>query len=301
MKLTCTTYRNKNVDIKWTNGNLFMDDMELKHIKKTYFYPCALNRGDAHLIVVFDSAPQNDGKTVYFFRRNWLSKPIKKMDDDHKVVDQLNAAIEAYASNTLDQSFEGQVDKTWDMHDIFITEDGFISPDAKLYKEFKDIDCIFFERLTSYTRTFDMALVSGDSKLGISAIHRKNSLQMIKSKLQSTTVYETGPDPLPWDNLFRQRKQQGVSWQQLHEMVSNQEEDDFDNESDWAPGETDEEEEEEEEYDYPSEEEEEEFIESEEDYSDDNEEYDTYVKKTSKKRVFQDSDNEEVSNKRTKV
>jgi len=145
-----------------------------------------------------------------------------------------------------------------------------------------------------------MALVSGDSKLGISAIHRKKSLQMIKSKLQSTTMYETGPDPLPWDNLFRQRKQQGVSWQQLHEMVSNQEEDDFDNESDWAPGETDEDEEEEE-YDYPSEEEEEEFIESEEDYSDDNEEYDTYVKKTSKKRVFQDSDNEEVSNKRTKV
>lgn len=311
MKFTCTTNKNKQVELTQTDGKLFMDSKEIKNIKTTYFYPCALNRGDAHLIVLLDDG-SGQNKT-YFFRRNWLSKPVKKMDDDVKVVNELNAAMQVYASDILthENSFEGQFDKVWEMTDIFIVPEGILSPAAKIFKDFKYIDCVFFERVTSYTRSFDISLIFGDSKLGISAVNRKKSLQLIKDKLSSasdvTNVYETGPDPLPWDNLFRQRKNTGVSWQQIHEMVSNQEDDEFDNESDWAPGETDEEEDEEE-YDYPSEEEEEEenFTDDDDlsDVLEDNDDYDTYETKTKKKkRTFgSDSDDEyEPVSKKTKV
>lgn len=308
MKLTCTSIKNKLTELTHKDNKIFLDGNEIANIKKIYFYPCALNRGDAHLIMLLNEPHM--GKTSYFFRRNWLSKPLKKSDDDVQVVTELNDAIAKFSTDVLtyDQSFEGMVDKTWEMTDIFITEEGVLSPVAKLYKSFKYIDAIFFERLTSYTRTFDIALVSGHSKLGISAVHRKKSLQNIKDSLSSfPNLYETGPDPLPWDQLFKRRKNDGADWGDLHKLVSKTQDGEQDEESDWAPGET--EDDEEEEYDYPSEEE---LSEEEENYSsdsdfenplEDNNDYDAYEKRTSgKKRVFEDSsDDEEVYNKRTKV
>lgn len=310
MKLTCTSIKNKLTELTHKDNKFFLDGNEIANIKKIYFYPCSLNRGDAHLIILLNE-PHMD-KTSYFFRRNWLSKPLKKSDDDVQVVTELNDAIGRFSTDVLDhqQSFEGMVDKTWEMTNIFITEEGFLAPGAKLFKDFKYIDCIFFERLTSYTRTFDIALISGDCKLGISAVHRKKSLQHIKDRLftQPLDLYETGPDPLPWDQLFKRRKNDGTDWGDLHKLVSNKQDDEQDEESDWAPGET--EDDEEEEYDYPSEEEvsqeEEENYSSDSDFEtplEDNDDYDAYEKRTSgKKRVFEDSsDDEEVSTKRTKV
>ena len=93
MNLTCTTYKNKSVTLKKTENALYMDDTELKDIKKTYFFPCSLTSGDAHLVIHFGSAPKNDGKKVYFFRRNWLNKPITASDDDEAVVKEMNGAI----------------------------------------------------------------------------------------------------------------------------------------------------------------------------------------------------------------
>ena len=86
MKLTCVTYKNKQYELKKENGTLFMGDIELKDIKNSYFSPCSLRVGDAYLMIVFNKAPQADGKTEYIFRRNWLNKPITKSDDDYAVV-----------------------------------------------------------------------------------------------------------------------------------------------------------------------------------------------------------------------
>ena len=143
MNLTCTTYKNKSVTLKKTENALYMDDTELKDIKKTYFFPCSLTSGDAHLVIHFGSAPKNDGKKVYFFRRNWLNKPITSSDDDEAVVKELNSAIHgsysglghdhhSFGQNT---GFEGRIDRTFEMSNIYDGVDVIISPQAKLFME----------------------------------------------------------------------------------------------------------------------------------------------------------------------
>jgi hypothetical protein len=114
MKLTCTTYKNKTYELKREDGKLFMGNIELKDIKNSYFSPCSLTVGDAHLMIVFNKAPQSDGKTEYIFRRSWLNKPLIKSDDDIAVVNELNKAIMDIGSKgvkVLEEGFEGRVDR----------------------------------------------------------------------------------------------------------------------------------------------------------------------------------------------
>lgn len=261
MNLTCTTYKNKSVTLKKTENGLYMDDTELKNIKKAYFFPCSLTSGDAHLVIHFGSAPKNDGKKVYFFRRNWLNKPITASDDDEAVVKELNSAIHAsygglghdHHSFGQQSGFEGRIDKTFEMSKIFDGHDVLISPQAKLFMEKKNIDAVFLERLTSYTRTFDATIIFGDSKLGISSIQRKKDIKYVKETFRDVGCYETGPDPLPWNDMFKRKRQDNLTWDQLHTIITEVDDDSEDDSSEWEEGQT--EEEDDEEYDYPEEDE----------------------------------------------
>ena len=263
MNLTCTTYKNKTVTLKKTENALFMDDTELKDIKKTYFFPCSLTSGDAYLVIQFGSAPKNDGKKVYFFRRNWLNKPITASDDDEAVVKEMNSAIHdsyyglGFPSRRFNPNsgFEGRIDKTFEMSNIYDGRDAIISPQGKLFIEKKNIDAVFLERLTSYTRTFDVTIVFGDSKLGISTVQRKKHFKYVKDTFEEVGCYETGPDPLPWNDMFKRKRQDNLTWEALHKIITEVEEESEDDSSEWEEGETDEEDDEEdEEYDYPDEE-----------------------------------------------
>ena len=307
MKLTCVTYKNKQYELKKENDTLFMGDIELKDIKNSYFSPCSLRVGDAYLMIVFNKAPQADGKTEYIFRRNWLNKPITKSDDDYTVVTELNEKVLGMGPKgvkVLEEGFEGRVDRTFDHSTIWIEDSAILSPEAKLYMPLDKVDVVFFERLTSYTRSFDLTMVMGTSQFSISAIQRKKYLKFIQEKLRRKEIYETGPDPIPWDAMFKRKKQDGLSWKELHDIITERESEEEDV-SDWSPGNTDEEEEEED--DYPDEEEfdadelkddiyeEESEEDSSEDYEDDNEDYDAWESK--RKR---DTDTE-GSNKKTKL
>lgn len=256
MQLTCTTYKNKQYELKSEGDKLFMGDVELKDIKNVYFSPCSLRVGDAHLVMVFETAPQADGKLVYFFRRNWLNKPITKSDDDIDVVNELNDTMASLVKESvvLEDGFEGRVDRTFDQSTIYPVDGALVSPEAKLYLPLTSVDVIFLERLTSYTRSFDLTLVqNGSSTFSISTIQRKKYLKTIQGYLKGKEVYETGPDPIPWDAMFKRKKQDNLTWKEMHECITQQESEE-EEVSDWAPGETDEDEEEED-YDYPDEEE----------------------------------------------
>lgn len=264
MNLTCTTYKNKSVTLKKTENALYMDDTELKDIKKTYFFPCSLTSGDAHLVIHFGSAPKNDGKKVYFFRRNWLNKPITASDDDEAVVKELNSAIHGSYSglghdhHSFGQTtgFEGRIDRTFEMSNIYDGGDVIISPQAKLFMEKKNIDAVFLERLTSYTRTFDATIIFGDSKLGISSIQRKKDIKYVKKTFRDVGCYETGPDPLPWNDMFKRKRQDNLRWDQLHTIITEVDDQSEDDSSEWEEGQTEEDDDEEdEEYDYPDEDE----------------------------------------------
>jgi hypothetical protein len=259
--------------------------------------------GDAYLMIVFNTAPQADGKTEYIFRRSWLNKPLIKSDDDLAVVTELNKAMKDIGPKgvkVLEEGFEGRVDRTFDQSTIWLEDSTILSPEAKLYMPLDKVDVVFFERLTSYTRSFDLTMVMGTSQFSISAIQRKKYLKFIQEKLKGREVYETGPDPIPWDAMFKRKKQDGLSWKELYEIITEQESEE-EEVSDWSPGNTDEEEEEE---DYPEEEEfdadelKDDIYEEEsddDDILDDNEDYDEWESK--RKR---DTDTE-GSNKKTKL
>lgn len=317
MKLTCTTYKNKNVELKQADGTVYMDNVALKDIKKTYFFPCDLSHGDAHLVIHFGTAPKKDGKKVYFFRRNWLNKPITKRrnhDDDELTVKELNSAIdefilqgEGYTHCSIGQQigFEGRIDKTFDLSKIYATNDVIISPQGKLFMEMKNIDAVFLERLTSYTRSFDLTFVYGDSKLSISTIQRKQYLKLIKEIFAKKGCFETGPDPLPWNDMFKRKKADNLSWKEIHDILTNVEDVTEDESSEWEAGNTDDEEEDEE-YDYPDEDEfdedelKDDIYETESDDDDilDDSDYDEWESKTKRKR----SDKEQgEKNKKIKI
>lgn len=251
MQLTSTTYKNKTYELKSEDGKLYMGDVEMKDVKHVYFSPCSLRQGDAYLLFVFGTAPQKDGKKEYFFRRNWLKKPITKSDDDIQVVNELNNAMMMLTKSVeLKDGFQGRVDRTFSHSAIWVRNNAIISVEAKLYIPLDTIDVIFLERLTSYTRSFDVTLIMGTSTFSISAIQRKMYLASVKKAFHGKELYETGPDPIPWDSMFKRKKEDNLTWKDMHRLISEQESEEEDV-SDWAPGNTDESEEED--YDYPEE------------------------------------------------
>ena len=292
-----------------------MDDIELKDIKKTYFFPCSLTSGDAYLTIQFGSAPKNDGKKVYFFRRNWLNKPITASDDDEAVVKELNYGLSSIVKHPysfgepINSGFEGRIDKTFEMSKIYDGGDVLISPQAKLFMEKKNIDAVFLERLTSYTRTFDATIIFGDSKLGISSIQRKKDIKYVKKTFRDVGCYETGPDPLPWNDMFKRKRQDKLRWDQLHTIITEVDDESEDDSSEWEEGQT--EEEDDEEYDYPDEDEvdpdelKEGIYVSESDTDDelinvlDDEDYDNWEDK--KRKRDSESSDDESSNKKTRI
>lgn len=281
MKATCTTYKNKQYELTRKEGELYMGDVHLRGIKHKYFLPCSLSVGEAHLVFVFDTAPQDDGKTTYFFRRNWLTKPINKSDDDELVVDELNDAMKEIAGDpdVLSDGFEGRVDGTYEQSVVHIRDNSIIAPAAKLYRTFDSVECFFFERITSYTRSFDLTLVTGEKTFTISTIQRKKYLQTIQNLLKGQQVYETGPDPIPWDAMFKKKKTDQLTWKQLHAIINDQESEE-EVSSDWAPGQTEEEEESDDDYDYPEEESEDSIADSASDSDEEDSDYERPTKRS---------------------
>jgi hypothetical protein len=251
MQLTSTTYKNKTYELKSEDDKLYMGDVEMKDVKHVYFSPCSLRQGDAYLLFVFNTAPQKDGKKEYFFRRNWLKKPITKSDDDIQVVNELNDAMMTLTNSVeLKDGFQGRVDRTFSHSAIWVRDNAIISVEAKLYIPLDTVGVIFLERLTSYTRSFDVTLIMGTSTFSISAIQRKMYLASVKKAFRGKELYETGPDPIPWDSMFKRKKEDNLDWKDMHKLITEQESEEEDV-SDWAPGNTDESEEED--YDYPEE------------------------------------------------
>lgn len=238
MKLTCNSQKNKNVELtKDDEGGLLLNGTALNDVENVYFYPCALNRGDAFIVILTK-------EETYFLKRNWLEAPLTRSDDDKEVVGELNEEMSQFSKNPcLDhvKSFEGQIENTWEMTNLFIVKEGILSPEAKFFQRFNQIECIFLERLSSYTRSFDLTFVVKDVKMTISAINRKASLEHIETTIsaQPIKVYKTGPDPIPWEQVFSRRQTDKISWDDVYAMVTETSDDECDTESEWAPGETD--------------------------------------------------------------
>ncbi len=283
MKFTCTNLR-KTATLEYTNDCLQFMGNKLP-TKRVYFFPASLTNEHAQLFVLVDGLYQKK-EFLHFKSQSWLTG-ISDDTEDQMAVDCLNIEAEHLVSAVAcdkDLTVPARVHKTANMSPIVFREGEVLSAEALYYRETKNIEVIFCERVTSYTKTFDLTFVLKGGKVETHSCVDRKCLRDIGTWAETNTIefYHTGPDPLPWKQMFSYHKDQ--SWKEINDLLNrvSSEEDDG---SDWEEGLTDSEEEEdiedyidsEEEEDYPS------------DISESSDEED-YAFKGKNKRVLSDSD-----------
>ena len=299
-KFTCVNARKKSITIEKKDGTLIADGNPLQNIETIYIFPCTLSIGDCEVVISCRDATHINNKTEVYLRRNWCNQPLGKFtdDEDDKSVAHLNESIvdlfDGQNIVTLSESFEGRVEKTFDMSNVYVTDTHIVSPNAKTILPLKSCDAVFLERVTSYTRTFDVTFICGEKTFTIGSVQRKMYLQFVKNALKQYGVYETGPDPIPWPQMMRRKSKDNLTWKQMHDMITRSDNTSDEDESEWEEGDTDCEEEhssEEDEVDYPTGEEDESDAynscsSTDDDYClEGNEDYDAYeARQTSKRR-----------------
>lgn len=295
MKFTCTNLR-KTETLGYESDTLKFGKDELK-TNRVYYFPASLTEEHAQLFVLVDGLFQKKN-VLHFKSQSWLAG-ISDDTEDQVAVDSLNFDVEQRLKDLVscdkDLTLPARVHKTTHMSPTIFREGEVLSPEGLYYRKIKDIDVIFCERVTSYTKTFDLTVVLRDGKVETHSCMDRRSLGDLEAWASKNSVefYQTGPDPLPWKQMFSNHKDK--SWKEINDMLNHvsSEEDD---ESDWEAGDTDPEEEDmddyidsdEEEIDYPSE------SETESEYEDEDEEYAIEVKS---KRVLSDSEDEQPNKK----
>ena len=206
-------------------------------------------------------------------------------EEDEDAVAALNLKVLATIPTpiTCDDDFNtnARIHKTNSMNELVFRDGEILGPEAIYYRNTSEIDVIFCERVTSYTKTFDMTFVIGSKTETHSCMDRKKLKDICAwAKENSLCVYETGPDPLPWKRMFAYHKDQ--TWEEIHRQlthVSSEEEE----ASEWEEGMTDPEDEEDHDFDEDTESEEEYLSEETDEESEPS---------TKRRRILSDSDND---------
>lgn len=291
MKFTCTNLR-KTETLGYESDVLKFGKNELK-AKRVYFFPASLTEEHAQLFVLVDGLFQKKS-VLHLKSQSWLTG-IEDDTEDQVAVDALNFDVQEcmkdMTSCEKDLTLPSRVHKTTHMSPTIFREGEILSAEGLYYRESKDIDVIFCERVTSYTKTFDLTVVLKNGKVETHSCMDRKSLKQLEEWASKNTIefYQTGPDPLPWKQMFSYHKDQ--SWKEINDLLNHVSSDE-DEGSDWEAGETDPEDDDlddfidsdEEEIDYPSE------SESESEYEDEDEDYAIVVKS---KRVLSDSEDEQ--------
>lgn len=291
MKFTCTNLR-KTETLGYESDVLKFGKNELK-AKRVYFFPASLTEEHAQLFVLVDGLFQKKS-VLHLKSQSWLAG-IDDDTEDQVAVDALNFDVQEcmkdMTSCEKDLTLPSRVHKTTHMSPTIFREGEILSAEGLYYRESKDIDVIFCERVTSYTKTFDLTVVLRNGKVETHSCMDRKSLKQLEEWASKNTIefYQTGPDPLPWKQMFSYHKDQ--SWKEINDLLNHVSSDE-DEGSDWEAGETDPEDDDlddfidsdEEEIDYPSE------SETESEYEDEDEDYAIVVKS---KRVLSDSEDEQ--------
>jgi len=299
MKFTCTNLRKTNT-LENKDEKLFFMNSEIPK-KQVYLFPASLTEEHAQLFILVDGTYQKK-EVLHFKSQSWLAG-ISDDTEDQVAVDALNfeveQLVEGHVTCAKDLILPARVHKTTNMSDVVFRDKEVLSAEALYYRQTDVIEAIFCERVTSYTKTFDLTFVLTSGKVETHSCMERKQLGEVEAWAAKNSIefYQTGPDPLPWKQMFSNHKDK--SWKEINDMLNHvsSEEDDG---SDWEAGDTDPEDDDlddfidsdEEEIDYPSE------SETESEYEDEDEDYAIEVKS---KRVLSDSESEdEPPSKKTK-
>lgn len=226
--------KNKKVTLIKKDSIYYLND---KQINPKYFLlkKATLTSEFAYLIVVADK--------VYNLRSDsWLKKQTDK-ENDREIVDELNASFDIYQPIVLENCFSAILPKKLEKNEIYYYDNHFYSPQLHYDYSLNNIEVIFLERLTSYTRTFDLTIVDKNlQRICFTCIDRKKFKQKIHSIFVNHEIVETGPDPVCWTDAIKDFKN-GISWENVYHVDTED-----DNSEEWQPGETEDETETEDEY-----------------------------------------------------
>ena len=276
MNFTCTNIRKTNI---LKNGESLTFGPDTLPVERIYYFPPSLTQEHAQLFMVLCEEYKKK-KLLHFKSQSWLQDI-----EDEEAVAALNLKVLATIPTpiTCDDDFNtnARIHKTNSMNELVFRDGEIFGPEAIYYRKTSEIDVIFCERVTSYTKTFDMTFVVGSKTETHSCMDRKKLKDICAwAKENSLCVYETGPDPLPWKRMFAYHKDQ--TWEEIHRQlthVSSEEEE----ASEWEEGMTDPEDEEDHDFDEDTESEEEYLSEESDEESEPS---------TKRRRILSDSDND---------
>jgi len=272
----CVNLRKKNCNLNYDSNSkvLTLNDDSLT-VERLYSVQATQSSEHAYLMAHL-ATPYQNKKTLLFRSDSWLVNDDDDADD-HVLVEQLNTKMETLSGPDcvlLTDCVEARLHGTTSMNDLYPTKTRLVAPRTLYMEDASNIDVIFCERVTSYTRSFDMVLVMKTGKtVTHSCISRKKINMFVEwAKQNNLEFYQTGPDPLPWGAVMK-RHNDGESWEAIFKLITHVS-DDEEESSEWEEGNTDPEEEEEELDFLEDESEEEEFIED--DFSDESDEEGDY-------------------------
>lgn len=247
------TYKNKTVDVIFKEENFFLNEENLLS-HKIYFVPATLTTEFAYVAVVLndESMRKKYGECIFLKSSSWLKKQTDE-ENDTEIVEELNNNIKSYLkTNDLKIKVQAIPGSKMEQDDVFIVDNQALCPMLNFYFNFENVDVIFYERLTSYTKTFDITFIMKNKKrVSLSLIDRKQYLPIMDKYFQENKmeVVKTGPDPVDWNDAYERHFKYQLDWYQVYVVESETEDDD----DEWQAGST---ETDEDDYIYSSEEEE---------------------------------------------
>lgn len=243
MKITCTNLRKTDIIKVDDVGNSktaapvlnFMNT--ILHVAEIHFFPATLTNEYAQFMVVLNGDFKKK-KYLTFKSQSWLVGVSDDADDD-KAVEKLNnkvlsllnqLEVKPYCHND-DLSVHARIHGTTVMNPLTFGSSSILCPNCTYYLKQSDIDVIFCERVTSYTKSFDLTFVLKNKTVHThSCIDRKRINEL--KKWATIQFFETGPDPIPWKQMFNYQKDS--SWKEIHELITAVPSDDDDDDDEWV-------------------------------------------------------------------
>lgn len=207
-----------------------------------YFVPATLTTEYAYLIVVMKTNENKKkyGECLFLRSESWLKKQTDD-ENDSWIVDSMNNKIKDHFEPVdLSLHVEAMPGSKMEKDSVFIVNKILLCPSLEFYFNFEDVDVIFYERFTSYTKTFDVTFVmKNKSRESLFLVERKKYMSTLDSyfKSKNIEVVKTGPDPVSWDILYESHYKEGVSWKDAYEVPTDSEEE----EEEWVAGSTEDE------------------------------------------------------------
>lgn len=232
------TYKNKSVDVIFKEEKFFLNEENLLS-HKIYFVPATLTTEFAYVAVVLndESMRKKYGECIFLKSSSWLKKQTDE-ENDTEIVEELNHNIKSYLkTNDLNIKVEAIPGSKMEQDDVFIVDNQALCPMLNFYFNFENVDVIFYERLTSYTKTFDITFVMKNKKrVSLSLVDRKKYLSIMDKYFEENKVevVKTGPDPVMWNDAYERHFKYQLDWSQVY-MVESETEDDDD---EWHAGST---------------------------------------------------------------